>query len=85
MDGRRLGSMDVDFSIDVVACARPPIVEPKARMKTLETYLIVLLLFIVVIVVVILIVLVIAVVVVAITIAASIVDIPSMVVSLARR
>jgi len=80
--------MDLDFSIDVVS-ARPPIVEPmKARMKTLETYLIVLLLFIiiiVVIVVVILIVLVIAVVVVAITIAAFIVDIPSMVVSLARR
>lgn len=96
MDGRRLGSMDLDSGVNVVASARPPIVEPmKTRMETFETSFIVLLLFViavVILVVVVLVVLVIAtlvvivvVVVVAIAIAAPVVNVPSMVVSSTRR
>lgn len=91
MDGR-LGSVDLDFGVDVAASARPPIVEPmKARMKTFEAHLIVLLLFVIVVVVVliVLIPLIIAVfvvaVIVAIAVAAPVIDVPSMVVSLTRR
>jgi len=94
MDGSRLGSMDLDFGVNVAAFARPSIIElMKTRMETVETHLVVLLLFVVVVIVIVVILvvlngLVIAAIVVAaiiaIAIATHVINVPSMVVSLTR-
>lgn len=90
--------MDPDFGVNVAASARSPIIESmKTRMETVEAHLIVLLLFavIVIVIVVILIVLdglvpvviatIVVAAIVAIAVAAHVIDVPSMVVSLTRR